>query len=840
MASNQKARYLVGIDLGTTNTVVAFCENTSPLADSKVELFHIDQLIGQGEVARRPQLPSFRFHAAPNQFDAQSLQLPWEHQRVEGDLANPIIGEWARELGTSVEGRQVSSAKSWLSHQQVDREGDILPWTGGEDVEKVSPLIASASYLNHIRQSWNHRNPINRLEDQEVVVTVPASFDETARNLTLKAAQLAGLGEVLLLEEPQAACYDWYGRHLDQDLSDLPLMLICDVGGGTTDLSLIQASYDHGDLSLSRIGVGEHLMLGGDNIDLALAHMSERELNGNKPMKAGALSKLIQQTRRVKESLLSKDAPEQGKVTLLGGGSRLIGGSRSVHLSKDQVRQVGLEGFFPKTGIDVLPDSKRSAMVEFGLPYVSDPAVTKHIAQFLAQHRSSCQDALKEDGNAIPVALLVNGGAFNSDLIKQRLVEVMQEWRGEEITLLDNPHPDYAVAYGAVAYSKARRGAQLKIGGGSPRSYFLHLQGKGNKSQALCLLQKGAEEEQEVRLTGRRFALTLDQPVRFNLLTTTVDQLNDGNKPQNGSLHPIDEEQMLPLPPYVASLNSDDETELAQNQKRKQEVQLSCRLTEVGTLKLECVSIDDDQRWQVEFEVRHGKRHETKELSPKVKDACELISSLYSGNKKQTDAKAIKLLSKQLEKSLGKRENWDLATSRALFDTFALGRKRRRRSDQHEKNWLRLAGYSLRPGFGDAVDGWRMDQVWPLYQQGIQFKSQQSWSDWWIFWRRISGGLNQEQQEEILADIAKYLHPGMLKNPKSAETAHQNGYEAMVRLSASLEHLHYDDKVLLGTWFLTKAINFDSYKDAHWWALARLASRRLCTAVSIMSSHPLK
>ncbi|WP_261815316.1 Hsp70 family protein [Vibrio gallicus] len=824
MASNNKARYLVGIDLGTTNTVVAFCENTTPLIDAKIELFHIDQLVGQGEVARRPQLPSFRFHPAANQFDPMSLHLPWEHQHVDGDLGSLIIGEWARELGSSVEGRQVSSAKSWLSHQQVDRKANILPWTGGEDVEKVSPLIASASYLNHIRQSWNHHNPINRLEQQEVVVTVPASFDETARNLTLQAAKLAGLNDVLLLEEPQAACYDWYGRHQDKDLSSLPLMLICDVGGGTTDLSLIQASYQQSQLTLNRIGVGEHLMLGGDNIDLALAHMSERQLNGNKPMKAQALGKLIQQTRRVKESLLAVDAPTQGKVTLLGGGSRLIGGSRSVHLSKEQVQQVGLDGFFPKTDLQTLPDTKRSAMVEFGLPYVSDPAVTKHIAQFLSQHRASCQQALNEQGNAVPVALLVNGGAFNSELIKQRLVEVMEGWRGEPITLLDNPHPDYAVAYGAVAYCKARRGAQLKIGGGSPRSYFLHLQGKNKKSQALCLLQKGAEEEQEIRLTGRRFALTLDQPVRFNLLTTTIDVLNDGTPIQNGSLHPVDEEQMRPLPPYVASLSSQQQPVIL-NQKHKQEVQLSCRLTEVGTLKLECVS-DDDQRWQVEFEVRHSKEHQQQTLSPKVKQACDLISSLYSGNKKQVDTKAIKLLNKQLEQTLGKRDLWDLATSRAIFDTFALGRKRRRRSEQHEKNWFRIGGYALRPGFGDAVDSWRIDQVWPLYEQGLQFKNQQGWSDWWIFWRRISGGLTQEQQETILADIAKYLHPGMLKNPKSAQTAHQTGYEAMVRLAASLEHLHYDDKTLLATWFMSKAINIDSYKDAHWWALARLGSRR--------------
>ncbi|CAM3951901.1 Hsp70 family protein [Vibrio neonatus] len=847
MASSKKSRFLVGIDLGTTNTVVAFCENNEPLKESPLQLFEIPQLVGQGEVAKRPQLPSFRFHATKQQFSSESLQLPWEQHSVDGDIEQVIIGEWARELGSQVEGRQVSSAKSWLSHSNVDRESDILPWAGADDVDKVSPVIASASYLNHIRLAWNHQNPINRLEEQEVVITVPASFDETARNLTLKAARLAGLDSVLLLEEPQAACYDWYARFEQQqnpDLSDIPLILICDVGGGTTDLSLIKANYTDNQLSLSRIGVGEHLMLGGDNIDLALAHISEQKLNNKTPMKAQALGKLISQTRRVKETLLGVNAPEEGKVTLLGGGSRLIGGARSVALSKQEVQELGLEGFFPDIEFDQLPNHKRSAVVEFGLPYVSDPAITKHVAQFLNQHQAACHDALNTANNssqrsvqsssqsnekAIPVALLVNGGAFNSPLIKARMQTVLEHWRGDAITLLDNPHPDYAVAYGAVAYSKARRGAQLKIGGGSPRSYFLHLPSK-NKSQALCLLGKGAEEGTEVRLTGRRFALTLDQPVRFNLLTTTIDALNDGSIPNNGTLHAVDSDVMQALPPYVASLDSgkvEDSETLSANQKRRVEVQLSSKLTEVGTLQLECVDINDDtSRWQVEFEVRNQKAVQEQEIPTNLQQSKELISKLYSGSKKQTDVKEIKMLAKQLERNLGKRDAWDVTTSRHIFDAFALGKKRRRRSEPHEKNWLRLAGYSLRPGFGDPVDSWRMEQVWPLYQQSIQFKNQQGWSDWWIFWRRVSGGLNQEQQETILADIAKYLHPGALKNPQSAKLAHEQGYEAMVRLSASLERLHFDDKTLLANWFISKACNMDSYRDAHWWALARLANRR--------------
>jgi len=835
-------RFLVGIDLGTTNTVVAFCEITDNLQQSQVSLFDIDQLIGAGEVVRKPLLPSFRYHPAASQVSATDLTLPWQNQPVAGDLDNVIIGEWARELGAKVEGRQVSSAKSWLSHQAVDRRSDILPWAGASDVEKVSPLIASASYLNHIRQAWNYRHPSNKLEDQDVVVTVPASFDETARKLTLEAAELAGLDKIVLLEEPQAVCYDWYARHQQtaaDELKDLPLILVCDVGGGTTDLSLIEARFssENGnaeELALDRIGVGEHLMLGGDNLDLALAHLAENRLsqNQNEPSKklnAASLTKLIQQTRKAKENLLSSNAPEQVKITMLGSGSKLLGGSKSINLSKEEVHQIALDGFFPISDFSELPDKRRSAVVEFGLPYVADPAVSKHVAEFLTQHQQVSRSALgieDDKQNAIPVGLLLNGGVFNSELITERVTTLLTNWRGGDITVLDNPHPDWSVALGAVAFGKARRGAQLKIGGGAARSYFLHLQEKNKLGKALCLLAKGTEEGHEIRLSGRRFSLTLGEPVRFNLLTSTHDTLTNQTAIQNGVMANIDPDFFQPLPPYISTLESDG-AELKANQKERVEVVLACQLTEVGTLKMECVSTQDEsKRWALEFEVRNQQTDEQElDLHPRLGDCKELISRIYSANKKSAENKEIKTLAKELEKRLGQRDEWDFVTLRQLFDAFATGRKRRRRSEQHEKNWLRLAGFALRPGFGDATDAWRIEQVWSLYQQGIQFKNHQGWTDWWVFWRRIAGGLSLEQQETILADIAKYLHPGAMKNPQSAKAAQDMGYESMVRLAASLEHLDVEDKVLLSSWFLSKAINHNQYQQAHWWALGRLASR---------------
>ncbi|KJY84851.1 molecular chaperone DnaK [Vibrio galatheae] len=826
-------RFLVGIDLGTTNTVVAFCEITDDLQNSAVSLFEIDQLIGPGEVVRKPLLPSFRYHPAQGQVSPADLTLPWDNQPVAGDIHSVIVGEWARELGAKVEGRQVSSAKSWLSHQAVDRRSDILPWAGATDVDKVSPVIASASYLNHIRQAWNYRHPSNKLEDQDVVVTVPASFDETARKLTLEAALLAGLSKIVLLEEPQAVCYDWYARHQQsaaEELKDLPLILVCDVGGGTTDLSLIEAKFDQDELSLDRIGVGEHLMLGGDNLDLALAHLAEQRFNQSKKLTAASLTKLIQQTRKAKESLLSSDAAQEVKITMLGSGSKLLGGTKSIALSKQEVHQIALDGFFPLSDFSQTPDKRRSAVVEFGLPYVADPAVSKHIAEFLHQHQHVSYAALKQQDTtkpAIPVGLLLNGGVFNSDLVTERVTQLLGNWRGSDITVLDNPHPDWSVALGAVAFSKARRGAQLKIGGGAARSYFLHLQEKNKIGKALCLLAKGTEEGHEIRLSGRRFSLTLGEPVRFNLLTTTHDTLSNHTAIQNGVMVDIDPDLFAPLPPYISTLQGEG-VELQANQKERVEVQLACQLTEVGTLKMECVNLDDDsKRWELEFEVRNQQADEQdrQTFHPRLPECKELISRIYSGNKKSAESKEIKTLAKELERKLGKRDDWDFTTLRQLFDAFAVGRKRRRRSEAHEKNWLRLAGFALRPGFGDATDSWRIEQIWSLYPQGIQFKNHQGWTDWWVFWRRIAGGLNQDQQETILADIAKYLHPGAMKNPQSAKAAQELGYESMVRLAASLEHLEVEDKVLLASWFLSKAINHNQFEQAHWWALGRLASR---------------
>jgi len=447
------ARYRVGIDLGTTNTVVAYTDGEAG-GEAAIELFRVEQLVAAGEVAQRDALPSARYHPADGELSPSDLRLPWEDEATP-DTAVRVLGEWARKLGNKSHGRRIASAKSWLSHPSVDRTAPILPWGAAEDVTKISPVDASASYLRHVRLAWGQCFPEHPLEAQDLVVTIPASFDEGARALTLEAARLAGLPRVRLLEEPQAACYDWLWVHRDElaeQLDGVRVILVCDVGGGTTDFSLIKVDHGPGEPTLTRIGVGDHLMLGGDNIDLMLAQRIEAQLTQGGPrLSGGALSQLIDQCREAKERLLGDDAPDEVPVTLLGAGSRVVGGARSLPLAREETRALVLDGFFPMVAADDQPDRKRSGVVEFGLPYAADPAISRHLAAFLAQHRAALVEAMGAQSTPVPDALLLNGGAFRSPLIARRIGSLLAAWAGRGPRLLRNDRPESAVAFGAVA-----------------------------------------------------------------------------------------------------------------------------------------------------------------------------------------------------------------------------------------------------------------------------------------------------------------------------------------------------------------------------------------------------
>ena len=818
---NKTPFYVVGIDLGTTHTVVAFSD--AQKTPQEIQLLPIEQLIAPGQVAARPLLPSVRYHPAPGELSAADIAFPnYRTDALSSDEA-PVIGEAARLLGAKSKGRFVTSAKSWLSHPSVDHSAEILPWGSSDDISKVSPIDASASYLAHIRTVWGHQFPDAPLEQQDIVITVPASFDEAARSLTLEAARVAGLTQVRLLEEPQAVCYDWLRRNTDtlkQALANVHLLLVCDVGGGTTDLTLIKVEQGEHEPKLTRIGVGDHLMLGGDNIDLALAHLAEgRLIEGEKRLSAADLSQLIEQCRLAKERLLAGDAPEQTTVTLLGGGSKLIGSSRSVVFTREEVRTLTLDGFFPLSTVDELPDRKRSGVVEFGLPYAAEPAISKHIAAFLKLHAVASGDALKGEGR-VPDALLLNGGVFRSQPITQRLVTLLNSWSTKPPVLLENKHPELAVAFGAVSYAIARRDKKLKIGGGAARSYFLLVDTDNSiEQQGICILPRGSEEGDEVILKNRQFALRLGMPVRFHLASTTGDA---EYKP--GDVTEITE-LFHSLPPLAVAFEGDESKPNAEAI-----VQLAVTQTEVGTLKIQCVSVENPkQRWNVEFQIRKkgvaGLQLDAA-LPPQFKGAVENIHRIFGSKSRQIDPKSVKNLRADLEKQLGSaRTEWETPLLRALFSTLLEGSKYHRRSENHERVWLSLAGFCLRPGFGYPLDDWRVEQLWKLYPQGIQFVNEtQNWTEWWTLWRRIAGGLSVVAQEQIFADIAKFINPAAARQPGVAKQIKNRGYDDMVRLAAVLERLPVDKKIQLGEWFL-KRLQKAGEPSQTWWAVGRIGAR---------------
>ena len=839
---NLAPHYLVGIDLGTTHTVVAYAKADN--THQEIQIFQIEQLIAPGQVAARPLLPSVRYHPACGELSEADLSFP-SGAPPSGEAA--VIGEAARLLGAKSKGRFVTSAKSWLSHPSVDHNADILPWGSSDDVSKVSPIAASSSYLSHIRTVWGHQFPDAPLEKQDIVLTVPASFDEAARSLTLEAARLAGLHTVRLLEEPQAVCYDWLRRNtgtIKQALANVHLLLVCDVGGGTTDLTLIKVEQGELEPKLTRIGVGDHLMLGGDNIDLALAHLAESRLGSNseKHLSAADLSQLIEQCRIAKERLLAEDAPEQINVTLLGGGSKLIGSSRSVLLSREEVRTIALDGFFPLSGLDDLPDRKRSGVVEFGLPYAAEPAVSKHIAAFLKLHRAASAEAYAALVGAtgrsplpaytpsmacVPDAVLLNGGVFRSQPITQRIVDLIQSWRSSQPVLLENKHPELSVAFGAVSYAIARRDKKLKIGGGSARSYFLLVDtDDSTKQQApstllrtgICILPKGSEEGEEVILKDRRFALRLGVPVRFHLVSLSGD----------GEFRPGDVTEITDsfhsLPPLAVAFEGDDSKPNAEVI-----VELAAGQTELGTLKIQCVSVEDsNQRWDVEFQIRKkmGSLQTDAALPDNFNQIVEQIQAIFGAKSRQIDPKAVKNLRGELEKLTGvARTEWTTPLLRAMFGSLLEGVKYQRRSENHERVWLSLAGFCLRPGFGYPLDDWRVEQLWKSYPQGIQFVNEtQNWTEWWTLWRRIAGGLNAAAQERIFADIAKFLNPAAARQPGVAKQIKNRGYDDMVRLAAVLERLPVAKKVQLGEWLL-KRLEKAGEPSQTWWAVGRIGSR---------------
>ncbi len=593
--------YIIGLDLGTTNSVLAYTEASSAgIEEARIRIFEIPQIVDAGVVAPRPILPSFVLLPEAHDIPPGALDTPWDAAAGIG------VGEYARNRGEEIPQRLIASSKSWLCNTLVDRNAPILPWDTGAAGKgrRMSPVEASAAILKHVRDAWNHTMAAGddalRMEHQQVILTVPASFDAVARQLTVQAAETAGLARVILLEEPQAAFYAWLAATRESWRTSVAagdLILVCDVGGGTSDFSLIRISAEEGNLVLDRIAVGNHLLVGGDNMDLALAYTLAQQLaeKGTR-LDSWQLNALRHSCRRAKERIMADPQCEKQPVTVLGRGSRLIGGTISVELTRDMVETVLRDGFFPRCARSARPMAPRkSGLQEVGLPYEADPAVTRHLAAFLDRGGVS-------DAPLAPSAVLFNGGVMKSDLLRERILSVLAEWRAAEAA-----HPvreiaaadfDLAVARGAAYYGLVRRGKGIRIRGGLGRSYYIGVAaampavpGMPALTKALCVAPFGMEEGTTADIAGQEFMLVLGEPVTFDFLGSTTRQDDAAGtvvEDWQGEIEAI----------------TTVETTLAGENGQAIPVALEIQVTELGTLELWCVSKIDGRRWKLEFNVR--------------------------------------------------------------------------------------------------------------------------------------------------------------------------------------------------------------------------------------------
>lgn len=590
------SQFCIGVDLGTTNSVLAFAPMNE--AEAMIGVLPIPQVISPGSVEKRLSLPSFFF--VDEDVD-ESLQI------TGFECPSGVVGEYARRVAAERPDRVVSTAKSWLCHQGVDRTAPMLPWQSDADIALISPVKASETYLRHLVAAWSVQFPKAPFGEQNVVLTVPASFDASARDCTRKAAIAAGFPEgFVFLEEPQAALYNWvHSRHASwrKDLSEGDVLLVCDVGGGTTDLTLVRVEATGGEMQLNRLAVGNHLLVGGDNMDLALAHVAS-ELFAQKGTRLNAWQSLSlwHSCRTAKEQLLGSTPPESYPVTVLGRGTKLIGGSVTATLERSSVEQVLVDGFFPKVGSDERPSvSKASGFQEIGLEFASDTAITRHLAAFLADHR---EDVCDTQGRMILSHILYNGGVFNSKAFRQRLLETLESWNSSSLppkVLGGIEELDHAVACGAAYYAWSRQHGGIRIRGGTARSYYVGLESSGpaipgmpRPLHALCVVPQGMEEGTETDVPGRPIGIQIGQRARFRFFSST---LRKEDRPGT-VLKSWEESDLQETSPMEIELPPQDESQGVIP------ATFHSRITELGVLELSCQSTRSADRWRLEMNVR--------------------------------------------------------------------------------------------------------------------------------------------------------------------------------------------------------------------------------------------
>ncbi|KJG07813.1 molecular chaperone DnaK [Photobacterium angustum] len=611
MQDTQQHRYSVGIDLGTTHCVLSYVDLQDENAD--VTVMPIPQLTNPGNVEEKNQLPSFMYQAHESELAEGDTALPWNAK------PNAIVGAMARSLGSKTPIRLISSAKSWLCHGGVNRRDAFLPLNSPEEVIKVSPLEATQQYLEHMADAWNFQHPETPIFDQDVTITVPASFDPAARDLTAEAARNVGFKHLTLLEEPQAAVYSWI-KNNDESWRDQvsvgDIILVVDIGGGTTDLSLVAVTEEDGNLTLNRVAVGDHILLGGDNMDLALAYRLKMKLaQEGKQLQPWQVLAITHACRDAKEALLNDAELQSMPIVVPSRGSKLLGGTLQTELTQEEVQQTLVEGFFPQTSVEEHPvQAARGALTQMGLPYAQDAAVSRHVASFLSRQSQAVDELFEQfeqmhDGFIRPTAILFNGGVLKSNLLSDRLLGIINNWLttggSEPANLLQGLDLDLAVASGASYYGSVRKGKGVRIRGGIASSYYVGIEsampaipGMEPPLEALCVAPFGMEEGSQANVPSQEFGLIIGQPVKFKFFGSTVRR----DDVAGTHLDWWQPEEMEELPSIQMTLPVSDGRTVGEVVP----VKLASRVTELGTLCLEAISTDNGQKWQVEFDVRES------------------------------------------------------------------------------------------------------------------------------------------------------------------------------------------------------------------------------------------
>jgi molecular chaperone DnaK (HSP70) len=787
------SKFSIGIDLGTTNCAMAYVPLNG--TNSTSETFPVLQWETHGSLTESLTLPSFLY--LPREDEASQL------------LGKGIVGrEWiagrfARRQAAESPGRVAHSAKSWLCHHAIDRNAPFLPWRSDDiPIEKrISPIQASALLLEYLRAAWNTRFAGEDADfvQQEVTVTVPASFDAVAQRLTLDAASEAGFpSNVRLLEEPQAAFYRWLEEHPAPDAFELPPagvshVLVVDIGGGTSDFSLFEMSPQPGSMipHIKRIAVSDHLLLGGDNIDLALAHHIQQQLATD--LSPTQWNFLAARCRDLKERCLTDSSQdEQLAISIPSQGSSLLSKTLSARISRKEVETLVLEGFFPECGPEERPSRVQAALREWALPYAPDSAVTRYLADFLR-------------GRPPVDFLLFNGGSLHAEAVRLRLQRQVSAWQaGNEPKILSNSEPDLAVARGAARFGGLIHRRAARIEAGAARAIYLEVHRPGGKERAestlVCILPKDAPAEEEFKISQPGLELRINHPVRFQPYYSTR---HDDDK--SGTLVPWNESDFHHLPPLQTIARLDG----PRSHNDRVPVSLSARMNELGLLKIACQSIDPRLKhsWPLEFNLRQeetdgGRDQSTPDAesgveSAKLAGAGARMRSLFSRPLDKRDKLSATNLLKNLEQILGlQKANWNGVLLRQLWQTLYEQINRREESVDHEEAWLILAGFFMRPGFGAHGDESRIDQLWQIKIDGLTYPGKRIQLQEYILWRRVSGGLSQARQQAVIEpELPKLLSQ---KSPSPE----------LIRLAGSFERIPQPVKEELTDQFIKSAQDF--------------------------------